>query len=47
LVPSILLVLGSIIRLIGIARHDVKTLQSRWHVSKLVPIRFIHTLAQS
>jgi ATP-binding cassette subfamily C (CFTR/MRP) protein 1 len=36
LVPSIILVLGSVIRLIGIARHDVKTLKSRWHVSKLV-----------
>lgn len=36
LVPSILLVLGSIIRLSGIVRRDAKTAQSRWHTSKLV-----------
>lgn len=36
LVPSILLVLGSIFRLSRIARHDAKTSQSRWHTSKLV-----------
>jgi hypothetical protein len=36
LVPSILLVLGCIVRLHGILRQDVKTLQSRLHSSKLV-----------
>lgn len=36
LVPSILLVLGCIVRLNGILRQDVKTLQSRLHSSKLV-----------
>jgi ATP-binding cassette subfamily C (CFTR/MRP) protein 1 len=38
LVPSVLFVLGSIVRLISIARQDVKTSQSRWHISKLVRI---------
>jgi hypothetical protein len=36
MVPSILLVLGSVFRLSRIARHDAKTSQSRWHTSKLV-----------
>ncbi|KAI5197133.1 putative multidrug resistance protein [Aureobasidium subglaciale] len=36
LVPSILLILGSFIRLVGIVRWDVKTFKSRLHSSKLV-----------
>jgi hypothetical protein len=42
LVPSILLVLGSIFRLSRIARHDAKTSQSRWHTSKLVKMSLLH-----
>jgi len=36
LIPSVLLVLGSIIRLSDVVRRDAKTSQSRWHTSKLV-----------
>lgn len=36
LLPSVLLVLGSVIRLSSIIRRDAKTSQSRWHTSKLV-----------
>jgi hypothetical protein len=39
-----LLVLGSIVRLISIARQDVKTSQSRWHISKLVPMCLFRSL---
>ncbi|KAI5267437.1 putative multidrug resistance protein [Aureobasidium subglaciale] len=36
LVPSVLLILGSVVRLIGILRRDVKTSKSRLHDTKLV-----------
>jgi ATP-binding cassette subfamily C (CFTR/MRP) protein 1 len=44
LIPSILFVLGSVVRLISIARQDVKTSQSRWHISKLVPMCLFRSL---